>query len=131
MAGAAKARPTLVEAPKPAIVAPTPAAAPPRPQPPPQVSRLGISWPGISVTPPRFNLPGGRMQMMGIAQVWGTATLQAVAPDGTTLLNVTGGNLTANSYVIFETAPGLFQLTLTGVTNLFGSILQIPLNPAN
>jgi hypothetical protein len=88
------------------------------------------TWSNINATPPRFSLGGGRYVFMGVG-TFGTATLQALAPDGTTLLTVTGAALSANGYVNFEVAGGTYQLTLAGTTGFYGTINQIPLSPAN
>lgn len=90
-----------------------------------------VSWQNIAATPAAFQLAGGRYQFTAIAASWGTATLQVLGPDNTTLLTVTNAALSANGYVNFEIGEGQqCTLTLSGVTGFYGAIARIPLSPA-
>lgn len=90
------------------------------------------SWLDIAATPAAFSLAGGTYQFTGVATDWGTATLETLGPDSSTLLPVTDAALSANGYVIFQIGKGqTCTLTLSGVTGFYGSISEVPLSPGN
>lgn len=96
-----------------------------------QPGKNAVGWSNISATPAQFQLGGGRYVFTAVAGSWGTATLEVLGPDGTTLLAVTGGALSANGYVPFEVGTEqLLTLTLSGVTAFYGAISQVPLSQA-
>lgn len=89
-----------------------------------------VAFGNISATPPDFTLAGGRYQAAAVVRS-GTVQLNQVGPDGSTLLPVANGNLSAGGLTIVEVGKGaLCQLTLTTASGVYVSISQVPLPPA-
>jgi hypothetical protein len=89
-----------------------------------------VTFGNISATPPNFTLDGGRYMAAAVVGA-GTVALNVVGPDGSTLLPVADGNLSAGGLTIVEIGKGQeCQLTLSGASGVYVSISQIPLSPA-
>ena len=83
-----------------------------------------IQWKNISSTPAQFWLRGGRYGLLTQASSRGSATLQRLSPDGSTLINVLTA-ITANGYATVDLPQGLYTLTLSGVTAFYGELTSI------
>jgi hypothetical protein len=94
------------------------------------VPRSFQSWPspGITATPTDFYLDAGRY---GLLATWtvGTATLQKLAPDGVTYLNVSAALAApgaASAYSVYELPAGRYRMLLAGgIVGFIGEIAQI------
>jgi hypothetical protein len=82
------------------------------------------AWSAIGATPNDFMLDAGRYGLNLKAQIWGTATLQMLQPDGVTYMPVSAA-IGANSYTVLDLPAGQYQLTMAGITALTGQIALI------
>lgn len=87
-----------------------------------------ITFKTIASTPANFTLSGGAYGITLGASAWGTATLNRIAPDGSTLIAVATA-ISANGYQNLNLPSGTYQLTLSGVTGLVGDITSIVTGP--
>lgn len=58
-----------------------------------------------------FKLKGGKYALTLVASTYGTVTLQILAQDASTWLNVSSA-LAANGYSTFDLAPGDYRISL-------------------
>ncbi|MBR0936688.1 hypothetical protein [Bradyrhizobium jicamae] len=83
-----------------------------------------IAWNGISATPATFVLRGGAYGLTLHAGTWGTATLQRLMPDGSTLVSVMTAQ-SADGYLNVNLPNGTYQLTLFSISGLIGDLVSI------
>src|SRR5258708_30786363 len=83
-----------------------------------------VTFSNINSTPANFYLNGGNYALDLNATVWGTATLNKVSQDGATLIAVLGA-FGANGTGLVNLPPGQYQLTLNGITALYGCISRV------
>jgi len=86
-----------------------------------------IIFSDIDATPADFGLSGGQYSLQIVAGTWGTATLNQIGPDGSTLLPV-GSAISANGQTLFTVGGGQFQLTLSGASGLYARISAVNVN---
>jgi hypothetical protein len=74
----------------------------------------------------RFTLEGGGYTLDALA-TWGggTVKVQAVGPDGSTLIN-TALTLSANGTISGALPAGTYQITVTTATAVYASLTSIP-----
>lgn len=97
----------------------------------------------ISATPDAFALNGGKYGVDVTGSNFGTVTLQKMAADGSTALDIkqpfdkpdgTGGTeedlvigaFGAAGYKVFDLAPGTYVLTISSATAVYATIARIP-----
>ena len=83
-----------------------------------------VQFKTINSTPAQFNLTGGAYGITLHASAWGTATLQKLLSDGSTLVTVVTA-FSADGYQNVNLPSGTYQMTLSGVTGLLGDITSI------
>jgi hypothetical protein len=76
-------------------------------------------------TPANFQITGGRYGIDAMASAWGTATLNKIGQDGSTLIAAATA-FSANGTKLVDLPPGLYQLTLSGTTGFKGCISRVP-----
>lgn len=83
-----------------------------------------IVWSDISSTPAVFTLRGGQYALTIHAATWGTATLQRRAADNVTYVTVLTA-FSADGFQNVKLPAGIYQLTLSGVSGLYGDLTTI------
>lgn len=70
-----------------------------------------VSFSNISATTASFYLLGGKYSFKVIGSLFGTITLQVLAADNSTWVNVSSA-LAANTYTTFDLATGFYRIAL-------------------
>jgi hypothetical protein len=74
----------------------------------------------------KFTLEGGYYTLDVVATFGGgTVKVQAVGPDGSTLIN-TALTLSANGTISGALPPGTYQITVTTATAVYASVTSVP-----
>lgn len=87
--------------------------------------RDGFTFSNISATTAAFELGGGKYGVYASA-TWGggSVTLQAVGPDGTTLVTVLTA-FTANGYASVDLPPGLYKFAVATASAVYASVFRV------
>lgn len=82
-------------------------------------------WSNISATPASFTLRGGQYALTATAS-WGggSATLQRLAPDGTTYVTCLTA-LTVDGYATVNLPSGTYRLAVATATALYADLVSI------
>lgn len=85
-----------------------------------------ITYSNISATPANFEVSGGDYAAL-ISGTFGTAQLNVLSPDGTTLVPATASPWTSNTLTILKLARGFtYQLTLSEASAIYFEMQRVP-----
>jgi len=80
----------------------------------------------IGATTASFALFGGKYAISAKATGAGTMGLQAVGPDGSTMIAVHTAFAAVTGFIVADLPPGQYQFVIATFTAVFASITRIP-----
>lgn len=90
------------------------------------LSTDGVLFSNISATTAAFRLKGGKYAVAVVGSSFGTVTLQALGPDGSTWLTALTA-FSANGIANVDLPAGQYRLAISSTTAVYASVAGVPI----